>query len=196
MATERDNKIHVARFMRGIIGSDSILGDPRPQIAFVGRSNVGKSSTLNMLLGTSIARVSSTPGKTQEINFFEVDKTMYFVDLPGYGFARMPDREREKIRKHILWYLASGEAHPRLVVLILDAKVGATDLDAELITLVRERGYQFLILLNKADKLNQKERSSMMRDLEQEFPGGDILFISAKNGEGKSEIWKRIVACG
>ena len=87
-------------FRRGIKGTDGILFDGKPQVAFVGRSNVGKSSTINAILGAMVARTSSTPGKTQEINFFEVDGKGYFVDLPGYGYARMTSEAKDKIRQH------------------------------------------------------------------------------------------------
>ncbi len=97
-----------ARFARGIRGTDTILNDSLPQIAFIGRSNVGKSSVINALLGSTLARSSSLPGKTQEINFYLVDERAYFCDLPGYGYARVPGKVSEKLRKLILWYFTSG----------------------------------------------------------------------------------------
>jgi GTP-binding protein len=128
----------VVEFCRGINGTDPIVRDGKPQVAFVGRSNVGKSSTINAILGTTIARASARPGKTTEINFFSVMKDGdpehlatserrggYVVDLPGYGYARMGGAAHEKIRKHVLWYLSSGEAMPKMLVLVLDARVGA-----------------------------------------------------------------------
>lgn len=172
-----------AVFVKGVIGSDPILRDGRSQIAFVGRSNVGKSSTINALLGARFARVSTTPGKTQEINFFLVNGRVYFVDLPGYGFARITARGAEKIRKHILWYLASGEARPSMVVLITDAAVGVTEYDRELVTLARKEGYTLMILANKIDKLNQSERVKALRGLDEEFPDITIVPFSAKMKE-------------
>jgi GTP-binding protein len=175
--------------MRGINGSDSILETPFPQIAFVGRSNVGKSSTLNALLGVSgLARISQTPGKTQEINFFMITDNMFFVDLPGYGYAKMPVKEAEDIRKHILWYLTSGEAKPKLLVLIVDARHELTSHDSELLNIAKETGHPLLVLLNKIDTLNQKERSQSLRLYKESL--GDIPFIafSAKTKEGVSEV--------
>ena len=113
-----------ASFVTGIIGTDPILKEKHPQIAFVGRSNVGKSSVINSLvMRKDLVKSSSMPGKTREINFFLINKAFYFVDLPGYGFARMGAKGAEKIRKLILWYLGSGEARVKLVVLIIDSVV-------------------------------------------------------------------------
>ena len=178
-----------ARFMRGIKGSDSIMETPFPQVAFVGRSNVGKSSTLNALLGVNgLARTSQTPGKTQEINFFMVTGNMFFVDLPGYGFAMMPEKEAEDIRKHILWYLTSGEARPKYLVLIVDARHPLTDYDKELIGAVQAEGHPLLVLLNKIDTLNQKERSEALRSYKTAL--GEIPHVpfSAKTKEGVAEV--------
>jgi GTP-binding protein len=178
-----------ARFMRGINGTDSILETPFPQIAFVGRSNVGKSSTINALLGVSgIARTSATPGKTQEINFFMIMENMFFVDLPGYGFARMPDKEREAIRKHIVWYLSGGETHPRLVILIIDARIGLTEHDQELLSIAKEEGHPVLILMNKVDKLTQSERAHAIKAIAVDAPGVDFVPFSAKTKEGVDKV--------
>jgi GTP-binding protein len=178
-----------ARFMRGIKGSDSIMETPFPQIAFVGRSNVGKSSTLNALLGVSgLARTSQTPGKTQEINFFMVNGSMFFVDLPGYGYAKMPEKEAADIRKHILWYLTGGEAHPKYLVLILDSRHPPSDHDKELLLVARDEGHPLLVLLNKIDTLNQKERSESLRLYKEVLLDIPFIPFSAKTKEGVSEV--------
>ena len=184
-----------AKFARGINGSDSILATPFPQIAFVGRSNVGKSSTINALLGVAgLARTSATPGKTQEINFFTVNDNMYIVDLPGYGYARMPAKDAERLRTHILWYLSGGEARPRLVVLIVDARHELTDYDAELLDVVRGEGHPLLVLLNKVDKLTQSERSKILRYYQETL--GDIPFVpfSAVKKEGLEDLRAAVFA--
>lgn len=178
-----------ARFMRGINGTDSILETPFPQVAFVGRSNVGKSSTLNALLGVNgLARTSQTPGKTQQINFFMVNNNMFFVDLPGYGYAKMPEKEAGDIRKHILWYISGGEAHPKYLVLIVDVRHPLTDYDKELIGVAKNEGHPLLILLNKVDTLNQKERFEALRAYNEVL--GEILHVpfSAKTKEGVTEV--------
>jgi len=181
-------------FRRGIKGTDGILFDGKPQVAFVGRSNVGKSSTINAILGAMLARTSSTPGKTQEINFFEVDGKGYFVDLPGYGYARMTDEAQDKIRKHIAWYITGGEAKPKLLVLILDARVGVTDHDRELISLSREEGHPLVILANKIDKLSGNDRPKAMAKLVDEFPDADIVQFSASKKENVTMVRKMLFA--
>ena len=182
-----------AKFMRGINGSDSILETPFPQIAFVGRSNVGKSSSINALLGVAgLARTSATPGKTQEINFFMINENTFFVDLPGYGFANMPEKEREQIRKHILWYLSGGEAHPKLLILIVDARHGVTEHDRELIDIAQSEGHPLLLLLNKIDKLSGNERTKVLAEFKAENPDLDFIPFSAKEKTGVNEVRARI----
>lgn len=186
------SKVPQATFVRGVIGTDPILGDKKPVVAFAGRSNVGKSSTLNAVLGTRIARTSATPGKTQEINFYDVGGRGYFVDLPGYGYANMPVQNAEKIRKRIIWYLSSGEARPALLVLVLDAKVGVTAYDRELITLAQGEGHPLLIIANKIDKLNQRERGAALTHLAEEFPDAECIPFSATKKEPLDLLRKRL----
>lgn len=177
-------------FRRGIKGTDGILFDGKPQIAFVGRSNVGKSSTINALLGAVVARTSATPGKTQEINFFEIDGRGYFVDLPGYGYAKMSDEAQEKIRKHIVWYLMGKEAKPKLLVLILDARVGVTEHDRELIAISLREKHPILLLANKIDKLTTNERNKVMEKLADEYPDTKIISFSASKKENVTLVRK------
>ena len=181
-----------ATFARGIRGSDPIIWSGKPQIAFVGRSNVGKSSSVNALLAERLARTSSTPGKTQEINFFEVGGKGYFVDLPGYGYAKMPKDAAEKIRKHILWYLSGGEAKPKLIVLIIDIRVGVTDYDRDLIAVTRTEGHPVLILANKIDKLTKNERTKALEQLAQEFPDIEAVPFSAVKKENVLKVRARL----
>ncbi|OGZ11517.1 MAG: ribosome biogenesis GTP-binding protein YsxC [Candidatus Lloydbacteria bacterium RIFCSPHIGHO2_02_FULL_54_17] len=173
-------------------GSDPILHDGKPQVAFVGRSNVGKSSTINALLGAGLARTSATPGKTQEINFFEVAGKGYFVDLPGYGYAKMPEKEKEKIRKHILWYLAGGEARPKVLVLILDVRVGVTDHDRDLVRIARDEKHPVLLLANKADKLTKNERGTALACIADEFPEIECIPFSATKKENVGLVRSRL----
>ncbi len=179
--------INTAEFKKGITGTNSILQDPISQIVFIGRSNVGKSSVINSLTGRkSLVKSSATPGKTREINFFLINKEMYFVDLPGYGFAKMSKKQSEKLRKLILWYFTSGESMPRLVVLIIDAKVGATDLDMEMLEILREHNHNVLIVANKVDKLKKNDIKKKISEIEQKT-GERVFSYSAKtklNKEG------------
>ncbi|MFZ3044238.1 MAG: ribosome biogenesis GTP-binding protein YihA/YsxC [Minisyncoccia bacterium] len=158
-------KINSAEFKKGIVGTDVILTDGVPQIAFVGRSNVGKSSVINSLTNRKdLVKVSNKPGKTTELNFFALNNgKAYFVDLPGYGYAEASPKQKEKIEKLILWYLMYSGARPHLTVLILDMKAGLTAFDEEMIRVLREQGHPYLIVANKADKLNQKDTSAQMR---------------------------------
>lgn len=181
-----------ARFVRGIRGTDPILKDLRPTIAFVGRSNVGKSSVINAILGTSLARSSATPGKTQEINYYLYRDRAYLADLPGYGYAKISAKLAEKLRKMILWYLVGGEARITVVVLVIDASVGMTEFDREMLTLLREEGHPYLILANKIDKLNQKEFAERFRALSVEVPDAHVLPFSAKAKKGVREVRARL----
>jgi GTP-binding protein len=180
-------------FVKGIVGTDPILTEKRPHIVFVGRSNVGKSSIVNALVGEKIARSSSTPGKTREINFFLIDKKRYLVDLPGYGYARLSEKAREKLRKHLLWYLFESRAPITLVVIIIDAQVGLKSFDEELLAVLRESELPAVIVGNKEDKLNQRQKHQIRQVLEKTgMEKGDIFFASAKTGRGISAIRTRL----
>jgi GTP-binding protein len=124
-------KITSAVFVKGVMGDDAILEDGIPQIAFIGRSNAGKSSLINSLTGKSkLAITSSTPGRTKQLNVFKINNTHYFIDLPGYGYAKTGGKDLEKLNKLIVWYLLESKHTPR-VVLLIDAEVGPTANDIE-----------------------------------------------------------------
>lgn len=188
-------EIQSAQFIRGVVGSHNLIVDERPQIAFVGRSNVGKSSVINMLVGQkNLVRSSSTPGKTQEINFFLINEKSYFVDLPGYGYAKTGAKHREKLRRLILWYLISGEAQITKVVLIVDAKAGLRDFDREMIAILQEYNHPFVIIANKVDKLNQKGLHKSLTKITEEISGRFEIFpFSAKTGKGKEKLIKNLL---
>lgn len=181
-----------AVFVKGILGTDPILKERHPQVAFVGRSNVGKSSVINSLvLRKDLVKSSSMPGKTREINFFLINKTCYFVDLPGYGFARMGAKGAEKIRKLILWYLGSREAKINLVVLIVDAGIKPMAHDKEMADILRAENIPFIIVANKIDRLNQTERAHNMKGLESAL-GGLVFPYSARTHNGREELLEMI----
>ncbi|KKU81853.1 MAG: putative GTP-binding protein EngB [Parcubacteria group bacterium GW2011_GWA1_47_8] len=191
---EEREQIRQAEFVTGIIGTDTILLDGIPQVAFVGRSNVGKSSIINSLVSRkNLVKSSSTPGKTTEINFFLINGERYFVDLPGYGFARMKAKGAEKIRKLILWYIGSGEAHPRLVVLIVDAGIKPMPQDREMADILRQEEIPFVVVANKVDRLNQSERTRNLKEIEA-ILGCAILPYSAKKNMGKGELLSIVLA--
>ena len=183
-----------AKFIKGIVGTNEILKDKQDQIAFIGRSNVGKSTLINKLIGSKgLVKTSGQPGKTQQINFFLINEDLpgekYFVDLPGYGYAKISQKHREKMRKMILWYFISGVAKIKKVVLIIDAKSGLKEFDIEMINVLREYGHDFIIIANKVDKLNQKQYHKNLMEIKEEL-GEDIniLPVSAKTGRGKDKI--------
>jgi GTP-binding protein len=178
----------------GITGDHEIMNDRIPHVAFIGRSNVGKSTTINALLGKRrLVKTSQIPGRTQEINFFEVvvrddetttdnDATFYFVDLPGYGYAKISKSRREELRKRILWYLTHPETRNKaLVCIVIDAKVGLTEFDLESLAIVKEQQISYIVAVNKIDNLNQKGISALSKDLQSyEIPTSQIVLYSAK----------------
>ena len=186
-------KIDSAAFVKGIRGTDPILAEPRPQVAFIGRSNAGKSSLMNCLLQRNgLVKSGKTPGKTQELNFFLVNNRFYFVDLPGYGYAKLPGDVREQLARMIQWYfLQSGVAELKPVI-VLDAKAGPTAMDIEMLRLLREGGLDPLVVANKIDRLNQSERSAQLRLIAAEMPGVEVIPCSAKTKEGREAILANI----
>ncbi len=179
-----------AKFIRGVIGSHNLLVDEKPHIAFIGRSNVGKSTVINMLVNQrKLVKSSSTPGKTRQINFFMINDKVYFVDLPGYGYAKISQKDREKMRKLILWYFISGEAPIKKVCVIVDAKAGLRDFDREMIDVLTEYGIPFVIVANKIDKLNQKGLHKSLTEIQDEVGDwAEVFPISAKTGKGKEKL--------
>ena len=184
--------ISSAEFVKGIIGTDPILKEKHSHVAFVGRSNVGKSSVINSLvMRKDLVKSSSMPGKTREINFFFINKKFYFVDLPGYGFARMGAKGAEKIRKLILWYLGSGEARVKLVVLIVDSVVKPMPYDKEMADILRAENIPFVVVANKIDRLNQTERSHNLKAIESQL-GATVVPYSARTHYGREELLETI----
>ena len=168
--------------------------DPIPQIAFSGRSNVGKSSLINSLLGrNSLARVSSVPGKTITVNFYEIDRKLFFVDLPGYGFANRP-KESQRVWQSLTDGFFTRNPNGdllRLVVQLVDSRIGATKDDLTMIDWIRSSGVPFLLVATKTDKLNKTERAESeraIRRLADESGAPAPVFFSSKTKEGKNEL--------
>lgn len=172
--------------------------DPMPQVAFSGRSNVGKSSLINTLLGRkSLARVSSAPGKTVTINFYDVDKKLFLVDLPGYGYAKRTFTDKQKWSALTDGYFTANPAIDllSLVVQLVDIKVGITEDDAMMIDFLSQSGIPFIILTTKSDKPNKTERAANLKAISEHpsVPSGTVIIpFSSLSGEGKAELWKQI----
>ena len=164
--------------------------DRLPEIAFLGRSNVGKSSLINALTGQKgLAFTSSTPGRTQTINFYRIDGGLYFVDLPGYGYARVPPAHLLEWKKLIDAYLQMRETL-KLSCLILDARRGWMEKDLDLKRWLEHHGRPYVVVATKTDKLNQSELERGMRAIREE--GVEPLPFSALTGRGVREIWQAI----
>ncbi len=172
--------------------------DPRPQIALSGRSNVGKSSLINTLLGRkSLARVSSAPGKTITINFYNVDKKLYLVDLPGYGYAkRSADSKRSWSSLTEDYFLKNPSSDAlKLVIQLMDIRTGPTDDDILMINMMLEREIPFILVATKTDKLSKTALSNRLEELHKEFfegTGIEIIPFSSVTRDGKDEVWRRI----
>lgn len=182
------------KFLRGINGTSPILLDGTAQVAFLGRSNAGKSSTINALLSRVIAKTSARPGKTLEINLYDVvaGKSHFLVcDLPGYGWSRVTGKGREKLRKHIIWYLTESGAKPT-IALIVDAMIPPSEFDIEAAKICGEVGHPMVVVANKIDRLNQKERIASLKALAEAFPNAEIFPSSAKTREGIDIVRKRL----
>lgn len=186
-----NEQIHITevKFIKGVVSEEAILYDGIPQVAFIGRSNVGKSTLMNVLMERKgMVKTGRTPGKTKEINFFLVQwkgesgiQEAYFVDLPGYGYARVSKGMREALQQRISWYLTHPVSDLTLVVLIIDARRGLGEEDRAIIETLRERGKEVFLVVNKIDKLNQKELYQMKKTLKEDTLIADIprYFISA-----------------
>ena len=163
-----------------------------PQIAFSGRSNVGKSSLINTLLGRTrkgVARVSGTPGKTQGLNFYRINGRFFLVDLPGFGFARVPDRVRERWKPLIEGYLARNDG-PCAVVHLVDARRDPTEGDLKMLDYLAGLGLPSLISVTKIDKLSWEKRTKTIPALIHSLglDPDQVIPFSSKTGEGRDEL--------
>ena len=164
-----------------------------PEFAFIGRSNVGKSSLINMLTGNSkLAKTSQTPGKTQLVNHFLINDSWYLVDLPGYGFARLPDKDRAKLR-HIIWDYINNSPDLVMLMVLIDSRHPMQDVDLRFISELGEKGIPFGIIFTKADKMGtealqlqlNQNKGRLLEDWEELPP----CFVSSSvKGTGKEEI--------
>lgn len=173
--------------------------DPRPEVALSGRSNVGKSSLINTLLGRkSLARVSSSPGKTITINYYDIDKKMYLVDLPGYGYAKRSQESKRGWSSLTEDYFVKNPSSDaiKLVIQLIDIRTGPTDDDIMMINFLIDNEVDFIVVATKTDKLSKTQLANALEQLHKEyFEGTDIEIIpfSSVTRIGKEEVWKKII---
>jgi GTP-binding protein len=178
---------------------DQFPGDPLPQVTFSGRSNVGKSSLINTLMGQKkLARVSSAPGKTITINFYDVDKKMFLVDLPGYGYAKRQLENKQVWSNLTDGYFTQNKNIDLLSVVIqlVDCKVGITNDDAMMIDFLNQMEIPYIIVATKVDKLNKTDRKAQLEKIagdELLAPDTTVIPFSSHTGEGKTELLKEIL---
>jgi len=189
-----------AQFLRSAVAAAQFPKAEAPEIAFLGRSNVGKSSLLNALAGESVARISSTPGRTRAINFFLVSdrrrkEKLIFADLPGYGYAKISRSISAQWPKFIEPYLMERRTLA-LCVCLVDAAAPPRPNDRQLIEWLRSVERDFLVVATKVDKLSGNERTRNLAALKRELGVEEILAVSAKTGYGMGELWKRIREAG
>ena len=187
----------LARFLAAATDVAQFPPPDLPEIAFLGRSNVGKSSVINSLVGAKLARTSSTPGRTRSINFFEVRwpgkprPELVFTDLPGYGYAKLSREISQEWPKFIEPYLLRRPTLEQCLVLI-DINVPAQQSDRQLLDFLTASGRDFLVVATKSDRLSNNQLHNSMKSLAAEYPAALILPYSAKTGAGREELWKQI----
>ena len=163
-----------------------------PQVVLVGKSNVGKSSFINTMINRkSLARTSSEPGKTRQINFYNIDETFYFVDLPGYGYSKMSKQEQERVGSFIEQYLEKSK-NIALVIFLIDIRHNPTENDRLMYDYIIRSGLPFIILANKADKIASTKVENTVKELQKQInPIGDIKMLpfSAEKKIYKEDVW-------
>ena len=183
--------LHNAKFVKSAVRPSDFIRSGLPQIVFAGKSNVGKSSVINKLLNRkNFARVGAAPGKTVHINYFLIDEKAYFVDLPGYGYAKVAKSEKHRWSELIEGYFAQ-DRNLQLVMQLVDMRHPASALDVQMVEFLIAHELPFIVLLTKSDKLNQTKRKERLARIREELPCGDQLTIipfSGETGEGVDEV--------
>ena len=185
-------KAKSANFVKSATSPEHYPRDGRPEIAFIGRSNVGKSSLINSLLGVHrLARTSSTPGRTQLINFFLINDAFYFVDLPGYGYARVPRDVKKQWGPMVEKYLATRRELV-LSIVITDSRHEPTELDLSMSEWLEARGKPFIIVATKADKLSSNQLRANLSRASAVLDTDEIVPYSAVTRSGADRLWREI----
>jgi GTP-binding protein len=187
----------LARFMLSAMDASHFPAAILPEIAFLGRSNVGKSSVINSLLGAKLAKTSSTPGRTRSINFFELrwagkpQAELIFTDLPGYGYAKISREISSQWPAFIEPYL-ERRASLALCLVLVDVNVPPQESDRQLLEFLTARGRPFVIVGTKSDRLSGNQLRNSLQSLAREFPQARIVPYSAKSAAGREELWREI----
>ena len=187
----------LSRFLASATDVSQFPAPSIPEIAFLGRSNVGKSSVINSLVGTKLARTSSTPGRTRSINFFEIRwpgkprPEFIFADLPGYGYSKISREVSQEWPKFIEPYL-NERLTLALCVALVDVNVPPQQSDRQLLEFLNASGRALLLVGTKADRLSKNQLHNVLRALGNEYPSARLLPYSSKTGVGRDELWKEI----
>ena len=187
----------LSRFLLAATDVNHFPAPTLPEIAFLGRSNVGKSSVINSLVGTKLARTSSTPGRTRAINFFELRiagkprPELIFADLPGYGYAKISREVSSQWPSFIDPYLRDRGVLA-LCLALVDSNIAPQESDQQLIDFLVATERPFVIVATKSDRLSGNQLQNAMRSLAERYPQGRIVPFSAKTGAGKEELWQQI----
>lgn len=188
--------LHNVEFLISAASKNDFPGRNLPEIAFAGKSNVGKSSVINrLLMRKNMARVGEKPGKTIHVNYFTIDKCCYFVDLPGYGYAKVSQAEKDRWGKLMESYFAENRID--LGILIVDARHAPTNNDITMASWFIESGCPFVVVANKHDKLKKSEIEANSKTIREdlELPEGcPVIMFSAEKGTGREELLKYIFA--
>lgn len=188
-------KISSAEFVKSVTDLSALPKESLPEVAFAGRSNVGKSSLINCLLNRKkLAKTSATPGKTRQLNYYRINGKFYFVDLPGYGFAKVSKNERQQWQHLIESYI---ESSPHLcgVVSIIDSRIGPTELDLQLMAWLHSLRVPNLLVATKADKVSKSKLHQMLaknKSALETFLTESVIPFSAIHGTGKKQLWHAI----
>lgn len=185
-------KVTSTEFIKSAFKEDDWPIDTRPEIAFLGRSNVGKSSLINSLLATrGLARTSSTPGRTQSLNFFLISERFWFVDLPGFGYAKVPKNIKSTWGEMATSYLAK-RSQLVLSIQIVDSRHEPTKLDLQLHEWLQHNEKPLLTVATKSDKLSNNELRKNLERIARTLNDDSVVAYSAKTGRGRDEIWRAI----
>lgn len=183
-----------AKFVKGIVGTDAALEREFPQVAFIGRSNAGKSSLINSLTNQKgLAKTSAHPGRTKEVNLFLINNSCFFLDLPGYGYAKDSKAARVELEKIIFGYLFESPYRQKKVVLVIDAKVGPKALDLDMLRMLEEHKKDVLVVATKVDKVKKSELKKQFALIQEKIGNHPVVPYSSEKMIGRQELLHEIL---